>query len=55
MAEEIDLAGLLRPGDRLAWSAGPMEPTDLLGVLDRQLDRVPRSLGSAQPFVADND
>jgi acyl-CoA hydrolase len=42
MAEEIDLAGLLRPGDRIAWSAGPMEPTDLLAVLDRQLDRVPR-------------
>ncbi len=42
MAEEIDLAGLLRSGDRLAWSAGPMEPTDLLAALDRQLDRVPR-------------
>ena len=42
MAEEIDLAGLLRPGDRLAWSAGPMEPTDLLAVLDRQLNHVPR-------------
>jgi len=42
MAKEIDLAGLLRPGDRLAWSAGPVEPTHLLGVLDRQLDRVPR-------------
>jgi acetyl-CoA hydrolase len=42
MAEEIDLAGLLRPGDRLAWSAGPMEPNDLLAVLDRQLERVPR-------------
>ena len=41
MAEEIDLAGLLRPGDRLAWSAGPMEPTDLLAVLDRA-NRVPR-------------
>ncbi|HEY5828502.1 MAG TPA: 4-hydroxybutyrate CoA-transferase, partial [Hyphomicrobiaceae bacterium] len=42
MAEELDVAGLLRPGDRLAWSAGPMEPTDLIGVLGRQLDRVPR-------------
>ena len=41
MAEEIDLAGLLRPGDRLAWSAGPVEPTHLLGVLDRQLDCAP--------------
>jgi len=42
MAEEINLAGLLRPGDRLAWSAGPVEPAHLLGVLDRQLDRAPR-------------
>lgn len=42
MAEEIDVAGLLKPGDRLAWSAGPMEPNDLLGLLDRQLDRAPR-------------
>jgi len=42
MAEELDVAGLLRPGDRLAWSAGPVEPTDLIGVLGRQLDRVPR-------------
>jgi acetyl-CoA hydrolase len=42
MADEIDLAGLLRPGDRLAWSAGPMEPTALLAVLDHQLDRMPR-------------
>jgi hypothetical protein len=42
MAEEINLAGLLRPGDRLAWSAGPVEPVHLLGVLDRQLDRAPR-------------
>ena len=41
MAEEIDLAGLLRPGDRLAWSAGPVEPTHLLGMLDRQLDCAP--------------
>jgi hypothetical protein len=42
MVEEIDLAVLLRSGDRLAWSAGPMEPTDLLAVLDRQLNRMPR-------------
>ena len=42
MAEEIDLAGLLRPNDRLAWSAGPVEPVQLLGVLDRQLDRAPQ-------------
>jgi acyl-CoA hydrolase len=42
MAEEIDIAGLLRPGDGLAWSTGPVEPVHLLGVLDRQLDRVPQ-------------
>jgi acetyl-CoA hydrolase len=41
MAEEIDLAGVLKAGDRLAWSAGPMEPVHLLGVLERQVDRAP--------------
>jgi acetyl-CoA hydrolase len=43
MTDEIDLAGLIRPDDRVAWSGGPMEPAGLLGVLDRQLDRVPRA------------
>jgi acyl-CoA hydrolase len=43
MADPIDLAALIRPGDRLAWSGGPMEPAVLLGVLDGQLDRVPRA------------
>jgi acetyl-CoA hydrolase len=43
MADPIDLATLIRPGDRLAWSGGPMEPAALLGVLDRQLDRVPQA------------
>jgi acetyl-CoA hydrolase len=42
MVEDLDLAGLLRSGDTLAWSAGPVEPTHLLGVLDSQLDRAPR-------------
>src|SRR5438552_1372410 len=43
MADSIDLAALIRPDDRVAWSGGPMEPASLLGVLDRQLDRVPRA------------
>jgi acyl-CoA hydrolase len=43
MADPIDLAALIRPDDRVAWSGGPMEPASLLGVLDSQLDRVPRS------------
>jgi acyl-CoA hydrolase len=42
MVEDIALAGLLRPGDSIAWSAGPVEPTHLLGVLDSQLDQAPR-------------
>jgi acyl-CoA hydrolase len=42
MAEEIDLAGLIRTGDRVAWSAGPVELAQLLRTLDNQLDRVPR-------------
>jgi acyl-CoA hydrolase len=43
MTEDIDLAGLIEPGDRLAWSAGAMEPVDLLHRLDQQLDRAPRA------------
>ena len=43
MIDPIDFAALIRPGDRLAWSGGPMEPAALLGVLDAQLDRVPRA------------
>jgi acetyl-CoA hydrolase len=43
MADPIDLAALIRPDDRLAWSGGPMEPAELLGAFDRQLDRVPRA------------
>ena len=41
MAEEIDFAVLLRQGDRLAWSAGPVEPTHLLGMLNSRLDYTP--------------
>jgi acetyl-CoA hydrolase len=43
MTEEIDLAGLIKTGHRVSWSAGPMEPARLLRMLDRQLDRVPRA------------
>jgi acyl-CoA hydrolase len=43
MAEPIDLAALIEPGDRVAWSCGAVEPATLLGTLDRQLDRVPRA------------
>jgi acyl-CoA hydrolase len=43
MADPIDLAALIRAGDRLAWSGGPMEPAALLGVLEGQLHRVPRA------------
>jgi len=41
MTEEIDIAVLMKAGDRIAWSAGPVEPAQLLQTLDRQLDRVP--------------
>ena len=43
MTDAIDLAGLIVRGDRVAWSAGPMEPIELLALLDRQLDRIPRA------------
>src|SRR5262244_1255609 len=43
MTEEIDIAGLIKAGGRVAWSAGPVEPTQLLRTLDKQLDRVPRA------------
>lgn len=40
MSDDIDLAGLIRSGDRIAWSAAAVEPVELLKQLDRQLDRV---------------
>lgn len=43
MTEDIDLAGLIGFGNRIAWSAGPMEPVELLRMLDQQLDRAPRA------------
>jgi acetyl-CoA hydrolase len=43
MTEAIAFADLIRQGDRIAWSAGPMEPAMLLRALDVQLDRIPRA------------
>jgi len=43
MTEEIDIAVLMKAGGRIAWSAGPVEPAQLLRTLDKQLDRVPRA------------
>jgi acyl-CoA hydrolase len=43
VGEELDLAGLMRDGDCVGWSAGPVEPVQLLHTLDKQLDRVPRA------------
>jgi len=43
MTEEIDIAVLMKAGYRIAWSAGPVEPAQLLRTLDKQLDRVPRA------------
>jgi acetyl-CoA hydrolase len=43
MPEELDLAALIRPGDRVAWSAGTVEPAALLALLEGQLDRVPQA------------
>lgn len=40
MADPIDLAALIAPGDRMAWSGAATEPTELLGMLDRQIDGV---------------
>ena len=41
MTDDIDLAGQIRPGDRIAWSGAAMEPAGLLAILERQLDDVP--------------
>ena len=40
MPDQLDLSGLIRAGDRIAWSAGVVEPLALLALLERQLDRV---------------
>lgn len=41
MTEDFDIAGLLRPGDRIAWPGGSTEPAALLTMLERQVDRLP--------------
>lgn len=35
---------LIRSGDRLTWAVGPMEPLELLGRLNAQMDTLPRDL-----------
>jgi len=43
VGQELDLASLIRDGDCIGWSAGPVEPAQLLRTLNKQLDRVPRA------------
>jgi acyl-CoA hydrolase len=40
MSDDLDLAGLTRPGDLIAWSGASGEPTRLLEMLNDCLDRV---------------
>ena len=47
MPDPLDLAALIRPGDRIAWSSGTAEPSALLALLDSQLDRVPKGRDEA--------
>ena len=41
MTDLIDFATLLHESDRIAWSGVAMEPSDLLGRLEAQLDAIP--------------
>ena len=41
MTDPIDFATLLHEGDRIAWSGVAMEPIELLGRLEAQLDAIP--------------
>ena len=50
MAEALDIAGLMRPGDRLAWPGGSTEPSGLLAILEPQLDRVPADVSTFLNF-----
>ena len=50
MTEPLDIAGLIRPGDRLAWPGGSTEPAALLGMLDGQLDRLPEGVSTFLNF-----
>ena len=40
MTDPIDFATLLHEGDRIAWSGVAMEPIELLGRLEAQLDEI---------------
>ncbi|MGI9424080.1 MAG: acetyl-CoA hydrolase/transferase family protein [Hyphomicrobiaceae bacterium] len=46
MTEELDLAGLMRIGDRIAWSGVALEPLRLLEIFESQLDRVPSKVSA---------
>lgn len=46
MTEPIDLAGLLRAGDRIAWSGVALEPLHLLKILESQLHRIPAGVSA---------
>ncbi|MEK9594669.1 MAG: hypothetical protein VW057_01795, partial [Rhodospirillaceae bacterium] len=41
MTEPFDISKFINKGDRIAWSGGAMEPTALLGLLEKRLDDVP--------------
>jgi 4-hydroxybutyrate CoA-transferase len=41
MTELLDLASLIRTGDRIAWSGVSLEPLRILELFESQLDRVP--------------
>lgn len=43
---ELDIAGLLRAGDRLAWSGISGEPVSLLGLLAEQAERIPAGVSA---------
>ena len=50
MSGTIDIAGLIRRGDRLAWPGGSTEPAVLLAILEDQLDRVPADVSTFLNF-----
>ncbi len=53
---KLDIAGLVREGDTIAWSTAAAEPVHLLGLLDAQTDRLPpcrAMIGFSQSEVID--
>ena len=46
MTDTLDLAGLLKAGDRIAWSGIAIEPLKLLEMFENQLDRVPSDVSA---------